>query len=379
MYTSLTHAVCTCKNKSYHMSSIIGNHLKVSIFGQSHAPGIGCVIDGLPAGETINEAELQAFLARRAPGQNSLSTARKEADLPEFISGIYEGKTCGAPVCAIIRNADQHSKDYSEIKDKPRPGHADYTADVKYGGAQDVRGGGHFSGRLTAPLCIAGGICLQILERNNIHIGAHIYAINNIYDDAFDPCNIPTAVLDAAANKKFPVLNDAQGELMQKRILEAKENCDSVGGIIECAVTSLPAGLGDPMFDGMENRLSRMIFGVPAVKGIEFGDGFAAAGKRGSENNDPMRYQDGHPVMTSNHAGGILGGITTGMPLWFRCAIKPTPSIAKEQHTISLSRNENTILSIHGRHDPCIVQRAVPVIIAATAICILDTILDTKN
>ncbi|MGM9625522.1 MAG: chorismate synthase, partial [Eubacteriales bacterium] len=304
---------------------------------------------------------------------------RREADLPEFISGLYEGKTCGAPLCAVIRNTDQHSKDYSEIADKPRPGHADYTAQVKYGGAQDVRGGGHFSGRLTAPICIAGGICMQILQRRGIRIGAHIYAVNCIYDDAFDPCDIPESVFDAIAQKPFPVLNDTQGALMQNRILAAKEALDSVGGIVECAVTGLPAGLGDPMFDGMENRLSRILFGIPAVKGISFGDGFDAAAKRGSENNDPMEYRNGVPHMTSNHAGGILGGITTGMPLWFRCAFKPTPSIAQPQQTISFSGNENTVLSIHGRHDPCIVQRAVPVVMAAAAIGILDTILDTSN
>ncbi|MBQ8577261.1 MAG: chorismate synthase [Clostridia bacterium] len=362
------------------MSSIIGNHLKVSIFGQSHAPGIGCVIDGLPSGEPINMTELEAFLARRAPGKDPLSTARKEADKPEFVSGILDGHTCGAPVCAIIYNTDQHSKDYSEIADKPRPGHADYTAHIKYGGAQDVRGGGHFSGRLTAPICIAGGIAQQILARRGIRVGAHIYAVNGVYDDAFDPCDIPVSVFDAVAQKKFPVLNDEKGAEMQARILAAKAELDSVGGIIECAVTGLPVGIGDPMFDGMENRLARILFGVPAVKGVEFGDGFAAAAKRGSENNDAMEYApDGSVRMKTNHAGGILGGITTGMPLWFRCALKPTPSIAREQETVSLSKGKNAILAIHGRHDPCIVQRAVPVIIAAAAIGILDAVLDTER
>lgn len=359
------------------MASIFGNRLKVSIFGQSHAPGIGCVIDGLPAGEVIDTDVLSAFLARRAPGRDPFSTARREADLPEFVSGLYEGKTCGAPLCAVIRNGDQHSKDYSEIADKPRPGHADYTAHIKYGGTQDVRGGGHFSGRLTAPLCIAGGIARQILARRGIHIGAHIYAVNGVNDVAFDPCRVSRQEFDLLENKPFCVLDDAAGEMMQQRILAAKARCDSVGGIIECAVTGLPVGLGDPMFDGMENRLAQILFGVPAVKGVEFGDGFAAATLFGSENNDPMTVdEDGNVCMTSNHAGGILGGITTGMPLLFRCVIKPTPSIGQEQNTVSLSKEENAVLTIHGRHDPCIVPRAVPVIIAAAAIGILDAMLD---
>ena len=362
------------------MSSIIGNRLKVSIFGQSHAPAIGCVIDGLPAGETVDTEVLAAFLARRAPGQNEFSTARREADLPEIVSGLYEGKTCGAPLCAVIRNTDTRSKDYSELADKPRPGHADYTAHLRYGGAQDVRGGGHFSGRLTAPLCIAGGIARQILARRGIFIGAHIYAINGVRDTAFDPCFVSRAQFDLLENKSFCVIDDAAGEIMQQRILAAKANADSVGGIIECAVVGMPAGVGDPMFDGMENRLAQMLFGVPAVKGVEFGDGFAAADLLGSENNDPMVMGDnGIPRMTSNHAGGILGGITTGMPLLLRCAIKPTPSIGQSQQTVSLSAGENAALTVHGRHDPCIVGRAVPVIIAATAISVLDALLDRDS
>ncbi len=359
------------------MASIIGHRLKVSVFGQSHAPGIGCVIDGLPAGEVVDPDMLASFLARRAPGRDPFSTARKEADLPEFLSGLTDGKTCGAPLCALIRNGDQHSKDYSEIADKPRPGHADYTAHVKYGGAQDVRGGGHFSGRLTAPICIAGGIARQILARRGIHIGAHIYAINGVCDTAFDPCLVSAQDFERLETKSFCVLDDNAGAAMQERILAAKSSADSVGGIIECAVTGLPVGLGDPMFDGMENRLAQILFGIPAVKGVEFGDGFASAALLGSENNDPMTVDDNGSIrMTSNHAGGILGGITTGMPLLLRCAIKPTPSIGQPQKTVSLSAGENAELTVHGRHDPCIVPRAVPVVIAATAIAILDTMLD---
>lgn len=359
------------------MSSIIGHRLKVSVFGQSHAPGIGCVIDGLPAGEAVDLDVLGAFLARRAPGRDAFSTARREDDLPEFVSGLLEGRTCGAPLCAVIRNSDQHSKDYSEIADKPRPGHADYTAHIKYGGAQDVRGGGHFSGRLTAPICIAGGIARQILERRGIRIGAHISAINGIYDTPFDPCLVSEREFKLLENKPFCVLDDAAGTAMQERILAARGQLDSVGGIIECAVTGLPAGLGDPMFDGMENRLAQILFGIPAVKGVEFGDGFASAALRGSENNDPMTVDaEGNFRMTANHAGGILGGITTGMPLLFRCAIKPTPSIGLPQKTVSLSSGDNAALTVHGRHDPCIVPRAVPVVIAAAAIGILDAMLD---
>ena len=359
------------------MSSIIGHRLKVSVFGQSHAPGIGCVIDGLPAGEAVDLDVLGAFIACRAPGRDAFSTARREDDLPEFVSGLLEGRTCGAPLCAVIRNSDQHSKDYSEIADKPRPGHADYTAHIKYGGAQDVRGGGHFSGRLTAPICIAGGIARQILERRGIRIGAHIYAINGVHDTPFDPCLVSECEFDRLENKPFCVLDDAAGTAMQERILAARGQLDSVGGIIDCAVTGLPAGLGDPMFDGMENRLAQILFGIPAVKGVEFGDGFASAALRGSENNDPMTVDaEGNFRMTANHAGGILGGITTGMPLLLRCAIKPTPSIGLPQKTVSLSSGDNAALTVHGRHDPCIVPRAVPVVIAAAAIGILDAMLD---
>lgn len=362
------------------MASIIGNRLKVSVFGQSHAPAIGCVIDGLPAGEAIDLDILSAFLSRRAPGRDPFSTARKEADLPEIVSGLYEGKTCGAPLCAVIRNTDCRSADYKEIADKPRPGHADLSAGIRYGGAQDVRGGGHFSGRLTAPICIAGGIARQILARRGIYIGAHIYAAAGIRDDGFDACSVSSNEFDALEAKPFCVINDAQGEAMQQAILRAKEELDSVGGIIECAVTGLPAGLGDPMFDGMENRLAAILFGIPAVKGVEFGDGFAAAALRGSEHNDaPYMADDGTVRTKTNHAGGILGGITTGMPLILRCAVKPTPSIGREQDTVSLSHGENTTLTIHGRHDPCIVPRAVPVVIAAAAIGILDVLLDDTS
>ena len=358
------------------MSSTFCGNLSISIFGQSHSGGIGCVIDGLPAGEKIDLQALQAFLSRRAPGGNAWSTPRKEADAPNFLSGLVNDTTCGAPLCAVIENTNTRSQDYANLADVPRPGHADYAAHIRYGGHQDVAGGGHFSGRLTAPLCIAGGICRQILERRGIHIGAHIASIAGVQDIPYDPVHLDGQTLSAAAGKPFPALDDDAAEAMQAAIVQAREEKDSVGGVIECAAIGLPAGIGDPMFDGMENRIARIVFAIPAVKGVEFGAGFAAARMRGSENNDSYRMEDGQVRTRSNHAGGILGGITSGMPLVFRAAVKPTPSIAREQESISLSRMENSILAVRGRHDPCIVPRAVPVMEAALAIAIMDALLE---
>ena len=358
------------------MSSTFDGNLRISIFGQSHSAAIGCVIDGLPPGENIDTDALQAFLSRRAPGNNAWSTPRKEGDVPEILSGLASGCTCGAPLSAIIRNTNTRSQDYKNLADIPRPGHADYAAHIRYKGHQDVAGGGHFSGRLTAPLCIAGGICKQILERRGIFIGAHLAAIADVRDDGFDPVNLDEKTLACAAGKSFPVINDAAGEKMQAAIARAREENDSVGGVIECAAIGLPAGIGDPMFDGMENRIARIAFAVPAVKGVEFGAGFEAARMRGSENNDTYTM-DGESIRTrTNHAGGILGGITSGMPLLFRAAIKPTPSIARDQNSISLSRREDAVLAVRGRHDPCIAPRAVPVMEAVLAIAIMDAILE---
>ncbi len=353
------------------MSSTYGKHLHLSIFGQSHSEGIGMVLDNIPAGMPVDMELLQAFLNRRAPGNSALSTSRKEADAPRFLSGIVDGFTCGAPIAAVIENTNTRSADYNNLKDCPRPGHADYTAHIKYGGYQDVSGGGHFSGRLTAPMCIAGGLCKQWLEAKSIRISAHIQSIAGISDDSFDECN---PQLDAV-NTDFPVLNRSQGEKMADAILAAKARGDSVGGIIECAVTGLPAGLGDPMFDGMESRIASIVYGIPAVKMVEFGAGSCVATMPGSENNDAFTHRDGKIVTKTNHCGGILGGITNGMPLIFRCAIKPTPSIALPQESVSLSRMEDTTLQITGRHDPCIVPRAVPVVEAAAAIAIFDAYL----
>ncbi|MDY3690447.1 MAG: chorismate synthase [Dysosmobacter sp.] len=360
------------------MSSEFGNILRVSVFGQSHGKAIGVNIDGLPAGEPIDLEELNAFLDRRKPGKSPLSTARKESDTPVFLSGLENGVTCGFPLCAIIENSDQHSSDYSELADKPRPSHADYTARVKWGGHADMRGGGHFSGRLTAPLCIAGGIAKQILARRGIFVGAHLAAVGTENDAPF-PLHPTAELFDAIAAKPFPVVDDGAGDRMQALILEARQNLDSVGGIIECAAIGLPAGLGDPMFDGVENRLAAALFGIPAVKGVEFGLGFGSSRLRGSENNDPFTVENGTVVTASNRAGGILGGITTGMPVTLRTAIKPTPSISRPQQTVSLSAMESAELVIRGRHDPCIAHRAVPVVEAVTATVLLDLLLEGNH
>lgn len=354
------------------MASYLGEHIHVSVFGQSHSPAIGVVVDGLPAGERVDMEELGRFLKRRAPGQNATSTPRKEADLPQFLSGLVDDVTCGAPLAALIENTNTRSQDYAQLRDKPRPGHADFTAQVKYGGFQDVAGGGHFSGRLTAPLCIAGGICLQILKRRGIEVAVHIASIAGEADRPFDPMGESVETLDALKRAPFPVMDEKAGERMRKVILQAKEEGDSVGGIVECLVTGVPAGLGEPMFGGMENRLAAALFGIPAVKGVEFGAGFGVATMRGSENNDPFTVKDGKLVTETNHAGGILGGITNGMPLVFRLAVKPTPSIAKQQQTVSLSKKQVEELVVTGRHDPCIVPRAVPVVEAVTALVLSD-------
>ena len=357
------------------LSSHYGNKIKISIFGQSHSPAIGVSIDGIPAGIAVDIDELRSFMLRRAPGKSDVSTSRAESDEPEVLSGLANGFTCGAPLAIIIRNTDARSADYREIRDVPRPSHADYTAHIKYGGYQDTAGGGHFSGRLTAPMCAAGGICLQILRGLGIYIGAHILHIGGVYDDPFDPVNVSLNDMREIGNNPLPVLRRESGDSMRLWILDARDKGDSVGGVIECAAIGLPAGLGDPIFDGIENRVAGIVFGIPGVKGIEFGSGFAGAAKYGSENNDSF-HMDGSGIKTrTNHSGGILGGITSGMPVIFRAAIKPTPSIGIEQNSVSLERAEDTVLQIKGRHDPCIVPRAVPCIEAAAAIALYDAYL----
>jgi len=358
------------------MSNTFGKNIKVSIFGQSHSPAIGVTVDGLPAGFSIDLDELNTFLLRRRPGQGVYATARKEPDIPEFISGLVDGVTCGSPLTVIIRNKDTRSSDYDNIKDIPRPSHADYTAYTKYGENHDIRGGGAFSGRLTAPLCIAGGICLQILKRENILIAAHIAQIGSVHDRGFDPVNVCKKDFDTLKSAEFPVLDKEAGIRMLTAVSEAKNAGDSLGGVIECAVLGISAGVGNPMFGGIENRLAGILFGIPAVKGVEFGNGFSSAGLKGSENNDAFIIVGNEIKTRTNNHGGILGGLTSGMPVIFRAAFKPTPSIALEQDSVSLSKRENIKLVISGRHDPCIVPRAVPCVEAAAAIAIYDALLD---
>jgi len=356
------------------MSNTIGEKIRLTVFGQSHAPTIGALMEGLPAGLTIDMEKVRAFMARRAPGRDAMSTARREADEPRIIAGLNEwGQTCGAPLCMVIENTDARSRDYSKLRDLPRPGHADYTAALRYNGANDIRGGGQFSGRLTAPICFAGAVAMQILEQKDIRIGGHIASVADVDDERF---SIPDeSVLDAIASHDFPVIDEAAGERMRKRIAQAKAEGDSVGGVVEVCALNVPAGIGDPMFDGIENSLARAAFGIPAVRGVEFGTGFAAARMRGSEHNDPFRVDENGKIVTAtNHHGGVLGGITSGMPIVMRVAFKPTPSIAKQQDTISFVRNENDKLIVEGRHDPCIVHRALPCVEAIMALVILDKI-----
>lgn len=358
------------------MSSIWGNALKLSIFGESHGPAIGMVLDGLPAGEKIDEKELMLQTARRAPGLMDGATPRVEKDKPVFQSGILNGVLTGAPLCALIENTNTKSSDYNNISSCPRPSHADYTGKVRYGGFNDIRGGGHFSGRLTAPIVIAGSVCRQILERRGIYIGSHISNIGNVNDEPFDPVNIDTDELKRLSRTQFAVRSEEAKEKMQEKIKKIQAEQDSVGGIIECAAAGLPAGIGSPMFDGLESRLASLLYGIPAVKGVDFGAGFSLGYMTGSQANDEMYYnENGEIKMKTNNNGGILGGISTGMPLVFQVCVKPTPSIGKKQNTVNLETQENDELTIHGRHDACIALRAQPVVEAAACIAILDAIL----
>ena len=346
--------------------------MNYTIFGESHGPAIGVVLEDVPSGVPMDMDFIAAELRRRATGNSPLSTPRKEADQVEVLSGVFEGKTTGTPLCMMIRNGDQHSKDYAAIRYLARPGHADLTGFVRYGGYNDYRGGGHFSGRLTAPLVAAGAVAKLILRKEGVQAAAHIAAVGSVWDTPIDPVHPDMAALTACGQKPFPVLSDTKGEQMQTLILKAKSQLDSIGGVIECAVTGLPMGLGAPDFDrNAETEFARQLFAIPAIKGLEFGDGFGLAALRGSQANDPWTMEDGVPVTTSNHNGGILGGITTGMPLLFRVAVKPTPSIAQPQHTIDMSAQRDAEITVQGRHDPCIVHRAVPVVEAAAALASL--------
>ncbi len=357
------------------MSSIIGTKVKISLFGESHGEAIGVVIDGLPAGHDIDFDKVYEEMKRRAPGQNNLSTPRVEKDIPRVLSGIFEGRTTGAPLTAIVENSNIKSKDYSELKVKLRPSHADYPAMIKYKGFNDYRGGGHFSGRLTAMFVFAGAVCKEILKEKNIFIGAHIKSIRDIKDDTFDRVNISRELIDELREEKFPTLNKSVAEEMKAEILKARGDGDSVGGVIEGAVINLPVGIGNPMFNSVESILSHMLFSIPAVKGIEFGEGFNITTMRGSEANDEYYIENGEIKTFTNNNGGILGGITTGMPVTFSVAFKPTPSISVKQNTVNMITKDNDVLEVYGRHDPCIVQRAVPVVECATAVAILDMLL----
>lgn len=355
------------------MSSIIGNKLKVSIFGESHGEAIGAVIDGLPPGIELDFDYINLQMKRRVPGQNNLSTQRKESDSFKILSGFFNNKTTGTPLCAVIFNEDKKSKDYSELKTKMRPSHGDYTGFVKYLGFNDYRGGGHFSGRLTAPLLFAGSIAMQILESKNIHIGSRIKSIYNIEDNTIPKYNEEEVKL--LKNMDLPILSNELTPKISEEIKTAKENNNSLGGIVETYIINLPAGYGEPLFDSVESKLSHMIFSIPAVKGIEFGEGFNITKLTGKEANDEFMMKD-KIITKTNHNGGILGGITNGMPIIFRTAIKPTPSIGSMQQTVDIESLENTTLTINGRHDPCIVPRVIPVIEGAAALVILDLLLE---
>lgn len=356
------------------MSSIFTGGISVSIFGESHGNGIGVVLDNLPAGIEMDVEGIYAFMARRAPRKDGTSTFRSEKDIPEIMSGVFRGKTTGTPLCAVIKNSDNHSSDYDNIKNTARNGHADYSGYMRYSGANDYRGGGHFSGRLTAPLCFAGAVCGQILAQKGIVAGAHILSVKDINDRAFSPVNVCAQELTELRGRYLPLLDTEKDAQMREVITNARENGDSVGGVVECAVVGVPAGIGSPIFDGAENVISRIIFGIPAVKSIEFGNGYESAQLFGSENNDEFFIENGVIKTRTNNHGGILGGITTGMPILFKTAFKPTPSIAKRQNTVDFVKKEETTLEIKGRHDPCIVPRAVVCVEAAANIAILSLI-----
>lgn len=351
------------------MSSMWGNKIRISLFGESHGPAIGVVVDGLPSGVELDLEQIAAQMRRRAPGNYPWSTTRKETDEAEVLSGFFNGKTCGTPLAAIIRNTNTRSVDYSDLVTKPRPGHADLTGQIRYQGANDPRGGGHFSGRITAPLTFAGAICMQILKARGITVSARIFEIAGIHDAVVEESSYPFQI----AEKDFPVVDDAQGDLMKAAIAQAFANRDSVGGVVEAVAVGFPAGIGDPFFDRVESRLGHMMLSIPATKGVEFGRGFAVAKSIGSDNNDnPYVSEDGSIRRRTNHAGGIEGGISNGMPIVLRCAFKPTPSISKEQDTVNLATGQNEKLEVHGRHDPCLVPRAVPVVESAMALVLLD-------
>lgn len=360
------------------MSATIGKHFTVTLFGESHGPGIGAVLDGLPAGFPLDMEELARHMHRRAPGGDSSSTPRKEADEVRILSGLYDGRTTGAPLSVLIENTDTRPSDYANLSYVVRPGHADYAAHARFGGHNDPRGGGMFSGRLTAPLVFAGSVARQILAQRGVTIGAHIAAVNGLQDTRFDPVALQAGTLSELWEQRFPLLDPAREAPMRACIDAARADGDSVGGLIECGAVGVPAGIGSPFFDSVESVFSRLAFSIPAVKSVEFGDGGDLADMRGSEANDSMHMENGCVRCGSNHNGGVTGGITNGMPVIVRIAVKPTPSIARPQQTVDLSSHTDTTLAIRGRHDPCIVPRAVPVVESALAIALLDLWMDAS-
>ena len=357
------------------MSSCFNGGISISLFGESHGKGIGVVLDNLPSGEVIDLEKIGAFMARRAPKKDGTSTTRNEKDIPEILSGLYEGRTTGTPLAAVIFNTDQHSGDYGNISHIARPAHADYTGFLRYNGANDPRGGGHFSGRITAPLCFAGAVCAQILKHRGITTGAHIQSIKDVADERFDPVNVTAEQLEQVKSRHFPTLSETAEEKMREVINAARMDLNSVGGIVECAVVGFPAGIGSPMMDGLENVISQLVFAIPAVKGIEFGNGFDCADIFGSDNNDDFTVRDGKIVTKTNNHGGILGGISSGMPIIFRAAFKPTPSISRPQNSVDFKDITDRELIIKGRHDPCVVPRAVPSVEAALNIALVSALL----
>ena len=355
------------------MKNTFGNALHVTIFGESHGPAIGAVVDGLAAGLTVDEAFIRHRLLLRRPS-GSISTARREADEFQIVSGVYEGRTTGSPVCILIPNKDTRSGDYQT--NIARPGHADYTAECKYHGYQDARGGGHFSGRITAALVAAGALILPALREKGIIIGTHICRCAGVNDAPFEAGGEALASQLATLNDlPFAVLDADAGEGMQAAIWAAREAGDSVGGVLETAIVGLPTGLGEPWFDSVESLLSHALFSIPAVKGVEFGDGFALSEQKGSEANDALAMQDGRVVTLTNHNGGLNGGITNGMPVLFRCAVKPTPSIEKTQKTVDMKTNTEVEYGGRGRHDPCIVHRARAVVDSVAALVVADLLM----
>lgn len=361
------------------MSGIWGKNLRLSIFGESHAPAIGIVIDGLPPGIELDMENIRFQMNRRAPGKSKMSTPRGEKDEFEILSGYFNGTTTGTPLACMIRNADKRSSDYENIRKTPRPGHADYTGFIKYAGFNDYRGGGHFSGRLTAPLVFAGAIAQQVLSDMGVVISAHAQSVAGIQDLRFEEVNVDKELIDRLKSSELAAIDPAKGELMKSEILKAREELDSVGGVVECIALGIPAGLGDPFFDSVESRLSGMLFSIPAVKGVEFGAGFEISNMRGSKANDEYVIREGRLSTRTNNNGGILGGITSGMPVVFRAAIKPTPSISQTQSSVDISSMKEVQLKVEGRHDPCIVPRAIPVVEAAAAIVILDMMLEGRQ